>query len=195
MEFKGINNIEHLIRTANEKMLILMRGISGSGKSHKAKRIVEEQGGAMFSADDYPGLYGEQEEGKIPSFNPDLLGEAHQTTQINVEQSMKEGVSPIIVDNTNTQSWEMKPYVQLAKQYGYRWVTENPDSPWWQALFSENMTDEQRNELIDTLYSKTKHIPKPEKEGDRDPIRMMLDRWEHNPTEEGILESKAPWEQ
>lgn len=32
---------------------------------------------------------------------------------LSAKDAMRDGRSPIIIDNTNTQAWEMKPYVQM----------------------------------------------------------------------------------
>ena len=33
---------------------------------------------------------------------------------------MEKGVSPVIIDNTNTQAWEMKPYVSMVSKTNYK---------------------------------------------------------------------------
>lgn len=43
---------------------------------------------------------------------------------------MNRGVSPVIIDNTNTQMWEMKPYAMVAAQNGYIIEILEPDTPW-----------------------------------------------------------------
>lgn len=32
---------------------------------------------------------------------------------ISAKQAINQGRSPVIIDNTNTQAWEMKPYVEM----------------------------------------------------------------------------------
>lgn len=32
---------------------------------------------------------------------------------LSAEDAMRDGRSPVIIDNTNIQAWEMKPYVQM----------------------------------------------------------------------------------
>ena len=44
--------------------------------------------------------------------------------------AMMEGVNPIIIDNTNSQSWEMRPYCSLALQYKYNVEFCIPDTEW-----------------------------------------------------------------
>ncbi|KAF7640982.1 hypothetical protein LDENG_00001710 [Lucifuga dentata] len=43
---------------------------------------------------------------------------------------MRRGRSPIIIDNTNIQAWEMKPYVKMALEGGYRVDFCEPDTIW-----------------------------------------------------------------
>jgi predicted kinase len=99
------------LETNTKKEIILMRGVSGSGKSTLAKQLVSN--GVILSTDDYfmnNGMY---------DFDPTKLGVYHKNNQDRAEKSMIEEISPIIVDNTFSKEWEMKPYVQLADKYGY----------------------------------------------------------------------------
>jgi predicted kinase len=92
-----------------------MRGISGSGKSTLAKSLSNPNTGHieadMYFVDNETGEY---------RFDPTKLKNAHNWCQDVVENWMGEfGYDSIIVSNTFTQEWEMKPYYELAKQYGY----------------------------------------------------------------------------
>lgn len=95
---------------SKEKVMILMRGVSGSGKSSIAKQL----GGVIFSTDDFF-----VQSGKY-NYDDSKIIEAHLSNQAKTEDAMSHGISPIIIDNTNTTRWEMKPYVSLADKYGYR---------------------------------------------------------------------------
>ena len=95
------------------KILILLRGLPGSGKSTFAGIIPETPG---FAADDYPELY----EG---GFHPELLPQAHQWCQDNVRFFMEKEVSPLAVHNTLTTEKEMKPYFDMAEAHGYTVVS------------------------------------------------------------------------
>lgn len=64
-------------------------------------------------------------------FDPSQLKYAHQWCQNSVEEAMtwdknpdieflSAGVSRIVVSNTFTQEWEMKPYFELAEKHGYK---------------------------------------------------------------------------
>jgi predicted kinase len=97
------------------KELFLLRGLPGSGKSTLAKSL----GGVHYEADMYFMKDGEYQ------FDVTLLKDAHQWCQNSVETVMKgwDNVLPaskVIVSNTFTQEWEMKPYFDLAEKYGYK---------------------------------------------------------------------------
>lgn len=96
------------------KTLLLLRGLPGSGKSTLSKTI----GAITFEADMF------FMEGNEYKFNPTKLKEAHAWCQNQVEMTMKNSTknfetSRIVVSNTFTQEWEMQPYYDLAKKYGY----------------------------------------------------------------------------
>lgn len=97
-----------------DKVLFLLRGLPGAGKSTLAKNI----GAVFFEADMY--FY----EGNEYKFNPLKLKDAHAWCQNQVRISMKNangGMLPskIAVANTFTQEWEMDAYYNMAKEYGY----------------------------------------------------------------------------
>jgi predicted kinase len=94
------------------KELFLLRGLPGSGKSTLAKSL----GGDHFEADMYfiRGL------GDVYQFDPSKLKHAHEWCQMMTVGSMMDSKERIVVSNTFTQEWEMKPYYELAEKYGYR---------------------------------------------------------------------------
>lgn len=96
------------------KSLYLLRGLPGSGKSTLAKMIGHAAVGHveadMFFVDD-DGNY---------NFDASKLGKAHKWCQNRTELYMgPHGFETVIVSNTFTQEWEMKPYYELAEKYGY----------------------------------------------------------------------------
>jgi len=52
-------------------------------------------------------------------FDASKLREAHEWCKNRTEEYMEQGYS-VVVSNTFTQEWEMIPYFELAKKYGYR---------------------------------------------------------------------------
>ena len=97
------------------KELFLLRGLPGSGKSTLAKSL----GGIRIEADQYfmeDGVY---------NFDASKLKNAHNYCQSQTQAWMKTdgeqvNVDRLVVSNTFTQEWEMKPYFEMAEKYGYR---------------------------------------------------------------------------
>lgn len=99
-----------------DKTLILLRGLPGSGKSTLARMIAPV---SHYETDDYfVNLFGDYK------FEPSKLKEVHKFTQGKVEDNLRLGLhSIVVVSNTFTQEWEMKPYMDMAEKYGFRVVT------------------------------------------------------------------------
>ena len=101
------------------KILILLRGLPGAGKSTFANLIWNTY--AICEADKF--FY--DEKGNY-NFNSDKLKQAHEWCRSEVELRMEDNQKnpqyypEIVVSNTFTQEWEMKPYFDLAKKYDYK---------------------------------------------------------------------------
>lgn len=98
-----------------EKILFIVRGLPGSGKSTFAKTL----GGTHFETDNFFMVDGEYK------FDVTKLKVAHEWCQNSVNTAMILNIttdlnSTIVVSNTFTQEWEMKPYFDMAETYGYR---------------------------------------------------------------------------
>lgn len=93
-----------------EKNLIIVRGIPGSGKTTFAGIISK----AICSADDWF-----MRDGKY-TWKPENVGTAHAWSQRKCRRFMKANVERIVVANTSTTEREMKPYMDLARQFGYK---------------------------------------------------------------------------
>lgn len=109
--------------TLTKGKVIILRGISGSGKSTYTRK--HHPDALVCSADDFfiderTGMY---------VFSPAKLGEAHQWCLRKFLTGLQSGVQEIVVDNTNTQLWEMSPYVQLASALGYEVLIVRMDTP------------------------------------------------------------------
>jgi predicted kinase len=104
------------------KTLYFIRGVPGSGKSSLAESLATMSGAYWIEAD----YYFLNEDGEY-KFDPTRLKEVHSRCQNFVLDVMKDslegGWGDIIVSNTFTQEWEMKPYIQMAEEYGYRVVS------------------------------------------------------------------------
>jgi len=131
--------------------------LPGSGKSYIGKRLIEDTirdnfAEHVISADDYflrNGRY---------MYDASKISEAHQNAQRLFYNRASKGYSPLIIDNTNLQSWEMFPYIQAAIQYSYHVEIIEPVTPWkW---------------VPNKLAQKNKHnVP-------MDKIKKMMDNYE-----------------
>jgi predicted kinase len=97
-----------------EKVLYIVRGIPGSGKSTFAKTLVKKDY-CHKEAD----MYFVDGDGSY-NFEPSKIKDAHKWCQEEMDFLMKLEHSPVVVSNTFTQEWEMRPYFELAKTYGYK---------------------------------------------------------------------------
>ncbi len=105
------------------KVLYIVRGLSGSGKSSIARELVnniwDSESNAFikdfYSADDFF----TDEKGDY-NFDPSKIKEAHEECQKNVEFAMqRDCVRKIAVANTFSQAWEAEPYFKLAEKHDY----------------------------------------------------------------------------
>ena len=96
-----------------EKVLYIVRGVPGSGKSTFAKSL----GGTHFESDMFFMKDGQYK------FDMFKIKVAHKWCQDSVNTAMilnnTAGLnSTIVVSNTFTQEWEMKPYFEMAELHG-----------------------------------------------------------------------------
>ena len=97
-------------------ILYLVRGLPGSGKSTYAKTLVPT--GAHFEADQY------FMKGQKYDFDPTKLKDAHADCLARTRKAMTNGNHKIVaVSNTFTMKWEMQPYIDMAKDHGYKVFT------------------------------------------------------------------------
>jgi predicted ABC-type ATPase len=97
-----------------EKLLYIVRGVPGSGKTTLAKQLTSN----VFEADHY--FYDNDDN---YNFIPSEIKEAHKECQQFVGFAMESGIQKIAVSNTFTQEWEMEPYFELAKKHGFKVFT------------------------------------------------------------------------
>ena len=104
------------------KVLTLVRGLPGSGKSTFANTITNE-----FSVCEADKFFTDKE-GNY-NFDATKLSQAHSWCREQVKIRMKDNqmneqfYPHIVVSNTFTKEWEMSEYFELAKVYGYKVFT------------------------------------------------------------------------
>ncbi|XP_037655755.1 NEDD4-binding protein 2-like 2 isoform X2 [Choloepus didactylus] len=150
-----------------QKLLILLRGLPGSGKTTLSRVLLaQSRNGIVFSTDDYF----RQQDGY--RYNVTQLGDAHDWNQNRAKQAIDQGRSPVIIDNTNTQAWEMKPYVEMAIGKGYKVEFHEPET-WWKFDPEE-------------LEKRNKHGVSRQK------IAQMLERYEYQMSISIVMNSVEP---
>ena len=91
--------------------LILVRGVSGAGKSTIAPMF---KNAVLVSTDDFfLDEYGDY------IFDANSLIINHQKCQLAVDMMMQDNEELIVVHNTFTKEWEMNAYFDLARKYEY----------------------------------------------------------------------------
>lgn len=97
------------------KQLIILRSISGAGKSTFANFLSESIYGdvKVFEADKFMVENGEYK------FFPSKLGYAHNQCRTGVEKAMNDSCPVIILSNTSTTEKEIQPYLDLALNFNY----------------------------------------------------------------------------
>ncbi|XP_003409540.1 NEDD4-binding protein 2-like 1 isoform X2 [Loxodonta africana] len=155
-------------RHSFRKHLYLLRGLPGSGKTTLARQLQHDFPRAViFSTDDFfsrdDGTY---------EFNPDFLEEAHKWNQKRARKAMRNGTSPIIIDNTNLHAWEMKPYAVMALENNYEVIFREPATHW-----KFNVPELARRNIHG--------VP-------REKIHRMKEQYEHGVTFHSVLHAEKP---
>ncbi|XP_023219346.1 neither inactivation nor afterpotential protein C-like [Centruroides sculpturatus] len=126
LDFPFIQDENTLQFFQKSKIMIILRGLPGSGKSYLANRIKEKYGKCCFvcSADHFFECNGEY------NFDPSRLKEAHHICKQKSIQACKNGKQIIVIDNCNICIWEFKYYLSLADENGYVQLIIEPKTPW-----------------------------------------------------------------
>ena len=98
-------------------VVYILRGISGSGKSTYAQKLIEEKQGVgvvVCSADDHFMHDGEYK------FDPSKLSAAHRLCRDKFVKAIHNKIQTIVVDNTNTTRNEYFFYARYAQSNGYQ---------------------------------------------------------------------------
>lgn len=100
--------------------ILIMSGPPGSGKSFYTKRLKEQGRKIIICSADHHFI---DEKTDIYNFKPSEIGEAHKRCYRKFLKEAYDGAHDcgapdyLIVDNTNTQLWEITPYTMVATAY------------------------------------------------------------------------------
>ena len=153
------------------KEFIIMRGLPGSGKSTLAKQLAGDTG-SQFAADDYF----MDEQGNY-NWSADKISEAHRWNHDRIKKAIEQGISPVIMDNTNVSKWDLqqtKPLIEFAEANGYKARIEQANTPW--AFNAEELSKKN-----------THKVP-------LEAIQAKLNKWYPNPTIDDIKNEFKPKE-
>ncbi|KAH8862055.1 2',3'-cyclic-nucleotide 3'-phosphodiesterase [Schistosoma japonicum] len=110
------------------RFMFILRGPPGSGKSFLSGCIKTRFPMAKIcSADDFWYL---ESNGFEYQFDINRLNEAHEWCHNSAYNAACFGHSPIVIDNTNTRSWETRYYTDLARRFHYFVIMVIPQTPW-----------------------------------------------------------------
>ncbi len=154
-----------------DKRLHIMRGIPGSGKSHRAMELAGGDPNNIFSADNHfmkDGVY---------TFDPDQLWPAHKNCRYHSTKAMRAGQPVVIIDNTNIRIKEMVDYAAEGWCNDYKVTLEEPTSPWWVEKVKPCLEDRENEfriiRVADLLFEKNVHgVP-------LSVITDMIKKWQH----------------
>ncbi|MGZ3866950.1 MAG: AAA family ATPase [Bacteroidia bacterium] len=94
-------------------VLILLRGLPGSGKTTLANLLSEKGKYPVFSIDSY---FTEPETGEYKfEFEKNHL--AYKQCEELTRKALQSGMEKIFIDNTFTLEWELEPYFKLAAEF------------------------------------------------------------------------------
>lgn len=124
---KLLSQIAEILK--DDKLLILMRGCPGSGKTTLAEKIYSSlekcKTGVILSTDNYFNMNGSHYR-----YDSTKLPGAHAWNKSQAYTAMTENIDLIIIDNTNVTKWEMAPYVKLAYEKHYKVELVEPNTHW-----------------------------------------------------------------
>ncbi len=131
------------------------------------------------------------------NWSAEKLGVAHGWNFYRFKKAIDQKITPLVVDNTNTQAKEMRNYCEYAEKAGYKIIIQEPESPWWKD-HQHMLSDKQKHgtELENfARFLAGHHQGMSDKYGTQgnqhgvplDTIRNMLRRWQPNLSPDDVM--------
>ncbi|MHA1220024.1 MAG: AAA family ATPase [Candidatus Heimdallarchaeaceae archaeon] len=117
------------------KLLLIIRGVSGCGKTTLGNILVGEANN--IAADTY---FYELGDGEY-AFDATKLGEAHAWCKRKVEELLKAGTPRVAVSNTSTRERDVNTYRYLGLDYGYTVAIMTVEN-WHEGVDAHNVPEE-----------------------------------------------------
>ena len=105
------------------QVMVILRGLPGSGKSALAEDLKHMCDAVVVSADDFFTQAGKY------VFDPSRLSEAHEYCRELALGALREGKS-VVIDNTNSMRWEFQAYMNMSYDLGLVPVIMSPATTW-----------------------------------------------------------------
>ena len=141
-----------------EKVLILLRGVPGAGKTTITRLLFPEA--KAFAADDFM----LNEDSGDYEFKADRLGYAPKRCVDGVELAMQMQHPMVVVHNTLTTEREIRPYAEFADKYGYKLVSFIVENRHGNSNV-HGVADEKLKQMADRLRQSIRLLP-----GSPDPV-------------------------
>ncbi|XP_064598040.1 2',3'-cyclic-nucleotide 3'-phosphodiesterase-like [Liolophura sinensis] len=124
-DFPFIQNDKVVRYIQRSKVMFIMRGLAGAGKSTIVEILQKKyKNSEVCSADNFFSRNGSYE------FDKNLLGEAHLNCHSLARVACENKKPVVVIDNTNVMRWEMKAYLELAVKHNYVVIMVTPKTSW-----------------------------------------------------------------
>src|SRR5437588_337843 len=114
-----------MVQSGN-KVVYLMRGLPGCGKSFTAQKLASPKG-VILETDEFFFTQVSSDQTRY-DWSEALLPEARAWNFDRFRQALIQGISPIVVDRGNGLNRETQAYARLAVQHDYRVELKEPES-------------------------------------------------------------------
>lgn len=139
----------------SQKLMIIMRGVSGSGKTYTGEQKCRAAGydpsTHMFSSDhfwiqevlkqrleaetrpDFDKAYWDELEFDTyrAGWSPETVSKAHDWNYRRAYDAVSHGFPLVIIDSVFTKARDMRGYVAMGEKFGYKVQIQESESSWW----------------------------------------------------------------